>query len=498
MDMTTKTTTTTRRFTWILLAAFATLHLQITATASRIAPRPRRRQLLWNRPRGGQQEQQKMAPVVMSIGMIHDAGVQLLNVQGIEGTSKQADLPLDAVETVSLVSDFVIVRVCGPNVDAEVVSAIYNAASRRATHGSPKLRLLVVVETGQTSNDGIEEVKEHIVLRELAQFTPSMVESLDVIAGMDHARDIVKETMQEQNPGTTDAPSQLEHDLMVTLIYNSLTSNSCELDWYDADEDWSSIGARSLRPDIDIIADSALELNAHTSMLSHSEADEDDEALAQQILQEVQADIAKLEEQQDEVWTNHDSPLLQFGADANRILTNVREKLPASLQTPVLTTVASQLSTLYRNQLDSLREHYGRRYESVLESTKDQQTWTEEAAQVTDSFRAAAQLAIPAACREGGELVDADFSYVQSLHGLLSDMMEATESRSQVSDILDEMENAPEDDGDVRKKPAKWYEKLAARAFVLGFNYLQGWLAWQGVRRAAAERDRDMPKFPLF
>jgi predicted phage gp36 major capsid-like protein len=153
---------------------------------------------------------------------------------------------------------------------------------------------------------------------------------------------------------------------------------------------------------------------------------------------------------------------------------------------------------LYRNQLDTLREHYGRRYESVLDSTKDQQTWTEEAARVTDSFRAAAQHAIPAMCREGGELVDADFSYVQSLHGLLSDMMEATESRSELSDILEEMENAPEDEGAVRKKPAKWYEKLAARAFVLGFNYLQGWLAWQGVRRAAAERDRDMPKFPLF
>jgi hypothetical protein len=39
---------------------------------------------------------------------------------------------------------------------------------------------------------------------------------------------------------------------------------------------------------------------------------------------------------------------------------------------------------------------------------------------------------------------------------------------------------------------------LAARALVLGVNYLQGWLAWQAVQRAAAQRDREMPKFPLF
>ena len=419
-----------------------------------------------------------------------------MNARGIERSLKQVDLPLDAIETVSLVSDFVIVRVDGPKLESEVVSAIYDAASRRARHGSPKLRLLVVVETDQNSNDGSEVIKEHLVLQEFAQFTPAIVESFDVIDSMDHARDIVKE-MQERNAGTMEVTSQLEQDLMVTRIYNALTSNSVELDWKDVDEDWSSILTRSLRPEIDV-ADSAPESNAQKSILSKSETEDDDETLAQQILQEVEADIAKLEEQQHQVWTNHDSPLLQFGADADRILTNVREKLPATLQRSVLTTVASQLSALYRNQLDTLREHYGRRYESVLDSTKDQQSWTEEAARVTDSFRAAAQNAIPAMCREGGELVDADFSYVQSLHGLLSDMMEATESRSELSDILEEMENAPEDEGAVRKKPAKWYEKLAARAFVLGFNYLQGWLAWQGVRRAAAERDRDMPKFPLF
>ena len=48
------------------------------------------------------------------------------------------------------------------------------------------------------------------------------------------------------------------------------------------------------------------------------------------------------------------------------------------------------------------------------------------------------------------------------------------------------------------KRPAKWYEKVAAKAFVFAFNYFQGWLAYQGIKRAAAQRDAHLPKFPLF
>jgi hypothetical protein len=33
---------------------------------------------------------------------------------------------------------------------------------------------------------------------------------------------------------------------------------------------------------------------------------------------------------------------------------------------------------------------------------------------------------------------------------------------------------------------------------MVGVNYIQGWLAWQGIKKAAEQRDKDMPKFPLF
>ena len=46
--------------------------------------------------------------------------------------------------------------------------------------------------------------------------------------------------------------------------------------------------------------------------------------------------------------------------------------------------------------------------------------------------------------------------------------------------------------------PVKRYEKLAAKVMVFGIIYLQGWLAYQGIKKAAEDRDKMMPKFPLF
>ena len=48
------------------------------------------------------------------------------------------------------------------------------------------------------------------------------------------------------------------------------------------------------------------------------------------------------------------------------------------------------------------------------------------------------------------------------------------------------------------RRPVTWYKKLVARALMLGVNYGQGWLALQGIKRAARERDENLPKFPLF
>jgi hypothetical protein len=143
-------------------------------------------------------------------------------------------------------------------------------------------------------------------------------------------------------------------------------------------------------------------------------------------------------------------------------------------------------------------------YETALDRSEDaddrDDQWSNAAAKVTDRFRKAAISAVPKLAREGGVFRDMDLEYVASLQGLVSDMMEATESRQTLEDALaeDDDDSDQVEGGSKKKRPAKWYEKLAARALMLSVNYLQGWLAWQGVKRAALERDRNMPKFPLF
>lgn len=191
----------------------------------------------------------------------------------------------------------------------------------------------------------------------------------------------------------------------------------------------------------------------------------------------------------------------------------------------------SGLRHLFELQLQSLREYYGRRYEAVLDEIlgsvseggdtrskeKQEAILTAAAQRAAEGFRAAAGNAMPLSCRKGGILENLEFgiAITRDLNGLMQDMIEATQSRQELEEDWDnaatgeaEAQNTYEE-GSVannggnetrrqRKGPAKWYEKIAARALVLGVNYLQGWLALQQLRKAAADRDKAMPKFPLF
>jgi hypothetical protein len=222
--------------------------------------------------------------------------------------------------------------------------------------------------------------------------------------------------------------------------------------------------------------------------------------IIQTIMNEVQPKIDELESRQEDIWLNEDRvPMLEFGAEATAILQQSSDTLDAyepplnkDIRTDILMIIAAKLKVLYDQQLLALREHYGRRYENVLDTAENKEEWTLEAQRVTEAFRTAGLNSIPKQCQEGQELVDADFGYVVALQGLIADMMEATSSRDGLEPYEDEVDDEP------APRVAKWYEKLAARAAVLGINYLQGWMAYQAIQRAAAERDKNMPKFPLF
>ena len=152
-----------------------------------------------------------------------------------------------------------------------------------------------------------------------------------------------------------------------------------------------------------------------------------------------------------------------------------------------------------------------------------------------EGFERAAYESIPRICRHpDGELCDDveltglfGVGYVEAVRGLLEDMHDAMTIRGLDAgggggdDFV-----AGGDDGDAiddarrprgtktrvglrqvvkrikarvqTRGPARWYERLAAKVFVVGVNYVQGWIVLQSLRREARRRDLAMPKFPLF
>jgi hypothetical protein len=400
--------------------------------------------------------------------------------------------------------------------------------------GYPKLKLIVILPS-----DATKETREHLVLQDLKTFTPEHFDALEVVT-----IDEIASTWNELAVDDNNESVLIDERGLIPLvkaIYESISNKPCNIQMEETTQQSEPIKHDSQSP-VEIAqpilyqAQPKLEEEASKSgpikhdsqspveiaqsiILSQAQPQLEDEAtqsgpskhdlqspveIAQSILSQAQPQLDLLEAKLDDVWLNTDNvPILEFGTEADAILQQASDTLcmwvppvSDSVRNEVLLRLSSNLERLYDDQLQSLREHYGRRYESVLDSAVDPVEWTQEAARVTEAFRAAAQHNIPKLCRDEGELVDADFSYVRTLQGLIADMMEATSSREDLNAAV-----APDEDGDDGTsvpRVAKWYEKLAARAAVLGINYLQGWMAWQAIQRAALERDRDMPKFPLF
>lgn len=239
--------------------------------------------------------------------------------------------------------------------------------------------------------------------------------------------------------------------------------------------------------------------------------------------------LEKLEEKMQEVLLDQSSnrmPLLEFGSLVQDILHTTDTELGnesgmnKSFRRGLMKGIIVEVQRLYNDQLQALRNHYGQRYESVLDEEIDEdvendiveQRWATAAQHLTQAFECAAKNAIPEIYQTDAKNTkdeiksksEVSFDYVNALQGLIRDMIESTERRKEernVATIIEE-DTSESISTSARKfrlpEVPKWVERLAARAFVFGVNYFQGWLAWQGIKRAALERDRNQPKFPLF
>jgi len=253
--------------------------------------------------------------------------------------------------------------------------------------------------------------------------------------------------------------------------------------------------------------------------------------MARRKLEDLETKMEELVLKQSSSSSNNPMPLLEFGSLVQDILKTTDTRLREETSTPeafrrgLTKCIVAEVQRLYQDQLQALRNYYGQRYEAILDQEPEEdenaeateRRWAVGAEHSTRGFVAAAKNAVPTVFRID-ESTNADawtcknaasFDHVTALQGLIRDMLEATERRKEDQAVAtlvaadeDETKTSEGTPAKSRKfrfpEVPKWLERLAARAVVFGVNYIQGWLAWQGIKRAALERDRNQPKFPLF
>mmetsp|Transcript_7640 Transcript_7640/g.9791 ORF Transcript_7640/g.9791 Transcript_7640/m.9791 type:complete len:472 (-) Transcript_7640:208-1623(-) len=252
-------------------------------------------------------------------------------------------------------------------------------------------------------------------------------------------------------------------------------------------------------------------------------------------VKEFLGDLKVLESKQEDASLDSSRPpILEFGRDSGKALTKI-EKLfdrlirehKSDMMGKYLTKQRDSIfaryilgdslmsfKSLFKQQINDLRDHFGEKFESkladIVENNDDievrSRKITEIAAGALEGFKTAAKHTFPSTLQDDAELNE----IVNDLSdGMIRDLMLITEEQQDIDEewartVSGNYNDIDEEDEDValegpsQKGPTKWYKKLAIRLLVLGVNYFQGWLVLEQLRKDAAERDKIMPKFPLF
>jgi hypothetical protein len=175
----------------------------------------------------------------------------------------------------------------------------------------------------------------------------------------------------------------------------------------------------------------------------------------------------------------------------------------------------ARLEGLHQQHTERLRDYYGRWYETMIDNNNNRSNGGSPSVirnlqeRTIRSFRRAAEASIPSQTP-----ASLDLNYTRALAGLTQDLQDMTDLRRDLTgDALAAADGKDEDDDETaptsfirrfiwKNHPPpvvpKWFKSVLARALMLTVNYAQGWLAMQGLRQAALERERNLPKIPLF
>ena len=213
--------------------------------------------------------------------------------------------------------------------------------------------------------------------------------------------------------------------------------------------------------------------------------------------------VEVVQNQLDEYWLTDSKSGISMPPDLVKaitpILPNPRDKKQATTNDEDLTLFQQRLVSLTEQHAGILRDYYGRLYESLLDNGRAND---KSASSLSKQYRSVAQRVTKTMQRYVEENIN-DI-YQVAYQGLQEDFFEIMDRWKSTADVLFEDEEEMEDDftstaaSSRRIRLPPWLQRLSVRILVLGVNYLQGWLAWQGVKRAALARERQMPKFPLF
>ena len=258
-----------------------------------------------------------------------------------------------------------------------------------------------------------------------------------------------------------------------------------------------------------------------SSSISQSDdppSDEEHQVLYHKTIQWVDTELETLETQLEEyqlLIMDQSTTTFDFGTPANALLDAffIRQKQITSVEQrdQAQKHTGQKMRLLYQSYLQVLRNRYGQVYEALLDQLQQQSITTDQErkraeqslnqaiAEISERFRQDAIQATPTLANLGGVFRDMDLEYASTLQQLLQDFQSSTElwMLGQSTDAMVE----GEDEDEVRvfhQRIPKWVKKVGARVLVLAVNYVQGWLAWQGIQRAALERERNFPKFPIF
>jgi hypothetical protein len=224
-------------------------------------------------------------------------------------------------------------------------------------------------------------------------------------------------------------------------------------------------------------------------------------------LESIQVMINDVRNQQEEYSLNASNsavPPLDFVTLLNPLINRLVNIGPL-LQPQTQSRILQEVRSVYDQHLDLLRDYFGRVYETILDnrSTALADFDMSNAKRVQDgimnNFRQAAEHALIPMQQLSPLLQNCNisFDYSSALSRMEMDLSDATDMRRE---LVDESNYVATDSAlqARRKRFLKFCKTLAIRTLMLGVNYAQGWIALQGIKRMALEREREMPKFPLF